>query len=232
MLIKYLKMVSIPLLFISPLALADIDAVLPSLAGGIDLPNYYACEQIKKQCVARHDARDLESQISCIQQHYGTDVVCRQTQALEAQTGVLPALNAIHTVGLVTWFSVHYSADGIDNYYLLDNTGHLLGLASSQNPLLAQNPLYVSFMRAYPSGALQSQVGTSRAKTPTAIRNQQDGSSQWVFTQLLKKQDCVACDVVGAADIAYYFDSKGQYQGLQLIFIHPISDLHHVSGHF
>ncbi len=228
---KCVNILGVLLLCLSQLALADIDTVLPALAGGINLPDYYACLQLKNHCVAQHDTTDLESQISCIQQRYSTESVCRQTQIVEAQTGVLPELKAIHKVAAVTWFTVHYPADGIDNYYLLDSTGRLLSLASSQNPLLGQNPLYRQFMRAYPNGVLQSMVGTSVAKTPTALRTQADGSSQWVFTQLLKKNDCVACEVVGAADIVYYFNKMGQYEGVQLAYIHPIAELGHVQDH-
>ena len=198
---------------------ADIDAVIPALAGGIHLAHYRTCQQLRDQCIVAHDASAMDAQIHCLQTLYATNPVCQQTQAIEAQTGVLPEIKAIHAVSSVTWFSVHYPADGIDAYYLLDSQGRLLGLASSQNPLLAEAPLLVRLLKPYPQGALQSQAAA--VKEPVAIRTTADGSQQFVFSQYVKKQDCVACEILGIADVVYYFDEKGHYHGVQLSQIIP-----------
>lgn len=212
-------------IFIGTLALAaiahaDIDTVLPNGNNGLQKSDYAACQQALEPCQTKRDA--IMANIACSQRVYASQVVCAQTQAIEAQTGVLPELKAIHAQNRVAWFSVHHSADGIDNYYMLDSSGRLLGLATSQNPLIANNPMYKTFMKAYPNGALQSMVTTKPNKTPQ-VRQQADGSVQLIFHQSVKAQDCVACQPVGVAQLMYYFDHQGRYQAVQIASITPVT---------
>lgn len=217
---KFTKMMLMAMGACSALAHADIDATLPDWSGGFQPKDYAACQQALKPCQA--DRFAVTANIACRQHVYATQAFCHQMQAIEAQTGVLPDVNAIHAQGQVTWFSVHHLADGLDNDYMLDSGGRLLGLATSQNTLIAKNPIYQAFMQPYPDGALQSQVTTSASQTPQ-VRTQSDGSLQLLFSQSLKSQDCVACQPVGVAQLVYYFDDKGRYQAVQIASIDPVT---------
>lgn len=208
------------LLTVAPLGYADIDAVLPALAGGLQMADYQACHQLQVACHDKFGAAAWQARISCTQQLYTTNAVCLQSSQIEAQTGLLPALSDIYTVNHVTWFRVHHSGDGLDNIYLLDNAGRLLGLTSSANPLIKDAPIYRRFMSAYPEGALQSQPSVPQLKP--VVRTQADGSTQWLFSQWLKKIDCVACERVGQAEVVYYFDPAGRYTGVQIASITPV----------
>lgn len=219
---KLVKMMLFATLALAAVAQADIDVMLPDWSNGFQKSDYAACQLALKPCQAKRDV--IAANITCTQQVYASQAVCAQTQAIEAQTGVLPELKAIHTQNRVDWFSVHHLADGIDNYYMLDSSGRLLGLATSQNPLIANNPMYQTFMKAYPNGALQSMVTTKPNKTPQ-VRQQADGSVQLIFNQSVKAQDCVACQPVGVAQLIYYFDHQGHYQAVQIASITPVTTL-------
>lgn len=210
---------------LTQVALADIDVTSSVLANGIDTKNFNVCAQALKQCIAdtraKDDTNDFQTQMTCSQNLYHTNPSCVQTEQIESLAGIVPLAKNIHREGTVTWFFVTYPADGIDAYYLLDSAGRLLGLASSQNPLLGQSPNYLQFMKPYPDGALQSRVVSERKETPTLIRRQADGARQFVFSQYVQKVDCIACAKAGTADVVYYFDKAGHYQGVQLAALHP-----------
>lgn len=197
------------------IAQADIDTLLPD-GQSFQKKAYVACHQALKPCQGDREA--YVANIACTKQVYAKQPLCRQAQAIESQTGGLPDVDAIHTQGQVTWFSVHYLADGGTNYFMLDSTGRLLSLATSQTPLIAQSPLYQNFMKPYPQGALQSDVTTKLSDTPQ-VRQQSDGSLQLIFKQIVKSQDCRACQPVGVAQLVYYFDAQGRYQAVQLVSI-------------
>lgn len=203
-------------------ALADTDVQLPALAQGLDNQSFTACQSLQETCVKQYSSAQMPERIACVRKALTTQAVCQQSLQLEEYTGVLPTDDQIHHQGRVTWFSVFYPADGQTGYFLLDSTGRLLSLASSQNSLIRQSALYQQSMQPYPNGALQSLVTTSPADTPSAIRTQQDGAVQLVFNQWLKKMDCVACENLAQAEVAYYFDAQGRYVSVQLAAIKPL----------
>ena len=66
---------------------------------------------------------------------------------------------------------------------------------------------------------------TNAANTPSASKILADGSVLLTFSQMVKKDDCVACEKVANAEVVYTFDKAGVYQRVQLVKLTPVAAL-------
>ncbi|MCD6055351.1 MAG: hypothetical protein K0R12_313 [Gammaproteobacteria bacterium] len=180
----------------------------PVLAGGINPANFQACiSLLTSRCMRTN--RDLPYPIyplDCLNKYF-VQPVCVQTVPLYQFTGLLPT--EIKRYGTIDLFSVTRYADGINNTYMIDNSGRIIPLTDAFDlrslknsaALLAQSPT-----------AIASSISTG---TPVYLILP-DGSQHLIFLQQILLDGTYASRTDSwQVQVDYAFSTAGDYKAAQ-----------------
>jgi hypothetical protein len=210
---------------ISTVALSNPSNVkqIEAFKNGLDMVAIAACEKkYLDVCPSATPNGHMEKYIgmqNCITKHLAEDKSCAQASAIR-QYAYSSAVE-IRKYGPVSVFYTTALADGIDTYYMVDNTGQLISLKDNIN--LLSDHTYQTLKAKYPAIAFTSLLDFSNQKADNFPADKTMASGrEIIFKQVLSDGGCVACARVGVVDVAYQFNAAGVYQGAKYLTVTKI----------
>jgi len=211
------------LLFITAAFAQNEKQLIPEFKGGLKINQIEDClHRHKKLCEqkTKPSATALETsslQISCLNKQLATDKTCYQAKKLQEMIAGATLLNMQEYNDLVTVFNIVFNADGIEVFYMVDKAGHVIQL--STNIALSSYQTYRSLKQKYPDIMLTTflywtKINEDLFPKAVVLPNK---NLLLIFKQELRNGECVACEKVGIAQIAYEFDQQGIYIGSKLL---------------
>lgn len=178
------------------------------LVNYVDVENLQYCsDQVKEKCDQRTAFALWHSCVKSVMDKHGAE--CKQAIAIFNTLGAFPW--KVQAAGPVTIITIRSIADGIDSYYMIDHTGHIISLADDRDDVIKNNPDFKAFKAKDPHVGMMGLVDDSVKVPQVVMPKNNQGNTQIIFPQEIKSPGCVACQTVAVADIAYNFDAQGNF---------------------
>ncbi len=211
---------------------------IPEFVGGLNLSQIIHCEHKYQKSCADVTAKLIREKAGitqalhasqrcdcgwgpCIDKKINQDKFCAQASLINQLAYYPLPSTEIKKYGPIAVFYTTSIADAQQSYYMVDTKGRLISLATDFD--LSANKNYLRLKKKYPNIALTTspywiKVNENLFPKSHILSNKKQ---QLIFKQALKDSDCVACPMIGRADIAYEFDQKGVYLRSKLLTVTP-----------